>query len=91
MTTYTRPPNDPHDWAAVCRWEDAGRPPHPPAASADAHTPATEETAPMSPTDDPRTMSQAELDDYLDQLTRAGKDDTPEFHRAHQEWERRDT
>lgn len=27
MTTYQRPPNDSHDWAAVCRWEDAGRPP----------------------------------------------------------------
>ena len=27
MATYTRPPNDPHDWAAISRWEDAGRPP----------------------------------------------------------------
>lgn len=25
--SYTRPAGDPHDWAAVCRWEDAGRPP----------------------------------------------------------------
>lgn len=23
---YTRPVGDPHDWAATCRWEDAGRP-----------------------------------------------------------------
>ncbi|GAA4491991.1 hypothetical protein [Microbacterium panaciterrae] len=24
--SYTRPVGDPHDWAATCRWEDAGRP-----------------------------------------------------------------
>lgn len=27
MTSYRRPRRDPHDWAAVSRWEDAGRPP----------------------------------------------------------------
>lgn len=26
---HTRPEGDSHDWAAVCRWEDAGRPPLP--------------------------------------------------------------
>jgi len=36
---------------------------------------------------DPRELSQAELDEYLDQLTREGKDDSPEFHRAYQVWE----
>lgn len=40
--SYTRPAGDPHDWAAVCRWEDAGRPPlpreHPADADADAES-----------------------------------------------------
>lgn len=36
---------------------------------------------------DPRELSQAELDEYLDQLTRQGEDDSPEFHRAYQVWE----
>lgn len=40
--SYTRPPNDPHDWAAVCRWEDAGRPPIMPEAPAEpAEEPAS--------------------------------------------------
>lgn len=32
-------------------------------------------------------MSQAELDDYLDELVRDGLDDTPEFHAAYAVWE----
>ena len=36
---------------------------------------------------DPRQLSQAELDEYLDQLINEGNDDSPEFHRAHQVWE----
>lgn len=39
---------------------------------------------------DPRTMSQAELDEYLDDLVERGRDDTPEFHQAYAEWERRE-
>ena len=35
----------------------------------------------------PEEMSQTELDDYL---VAAGRDDTPEFHRAYAEYERRD-
>lgn len=35
-------------------------------------------------------MSQAELDEYLDRLVRAGHDDSPEFHAAYREWERRE-
>ncbi|WP_275886602.1 hypothetical protein [Leifsonia aquatica] len=39
---------------------------------------------------DPKGMSQQELDDYLDELVKHGKEDTPEFARAYNEWERRD-
>lgn len=39
---------------------------------------------------DPRELSQSELDDLLDRLTSQGRDDTPEFHAAYAEWERRD-
>lgn len=39
---------------------------------------------------DPAEMSGAELDDYLDRLTREGRDDSPDFERAYAEWERRD-
>ena len=31
----------------------------------------------------PYLMSQRELEDYLDALVEEGKDDTPEFHKAH--------
>jgi hypothetical protein len=37
---------------------------------------------------DPQELSQAELDEYLDRLTREGKDDTPEFRRAFNIWEK---
>lgn len=37
---------------------------------------------------DPREMSQRELDDYLDELTRAGQEDSPEFRRAFKVWEK---
>lgn len=37
---------------------------------------------------DPHHLSQAELDDYLDDLVRAGQDDSPEFHRAYAAWEK---
>ena len=37
---------------------------------------------------DPREISQAELDDYLDALVRQGREDSPEFHRAYRIWER---
>lgn len=37
---------------------------------------------------DPRQMSQAELNDYLDRLVTQGLDDTPEFHQAYKIWER---
>lgn len=37
---------------------------------------------------DPWELSQAELDDYLDKLTREGKEDTPEFRRAFKVWEK---
>lgn len=37
---------------------------------------------------DPAAMSQRELDEYLDALTDAGKDDTPEFHHAYAVWEK---
>jgi hypothetical protein len=39
---------------------------------------------------DPHTMSQRELDEYLDDLVEHGRDDTPEFHLAYAEWERRE-
>lgn len=45
----------------------------------------------MAETPDPRAMSQAELDEYLDDLARRGCDDTPEFHRAYAEWEERES
>lgn len=35
-------------------------------------------------------MSQVELDEHLDTLVRAGRDDSPEFHAAYREWERRE-
>lgn len=38
-----------------------------------------------------REMSQAELDDYLDNLMERGRDDSREFHAAHAEWERRES
>lgn len=38
----------------------------------------------------PAGMSQAELDEYLDQLVQAGRDDSDEFHAAYREWERRE-
>lgn len=38
-----------------------------------------------------REMSQAELDEYLDKLVQHGRDDAPEFHAAHAEWERRES
>lgn len=37
---------------------------------------------------DPRQMSQAELNDYLDRLVTQGLDDTPEFHQAYKIWKR---
>ena len=40
--------------------------------------------------EDPRQMSAAELSEYLDELVEAGKDDTPEFHRAYKVWEEND-
>jgi hypothetical protein len=39
---------------------------------------------------EPRDMSQAELDDYLDDLARQGREDTPAFEAAYAEWERRE-
>lgn len=38
-------------------------------------------------TTDPRALSQAELDEYLDRLVDEGKEDTAEFHRAYAVWE----
>lgn len=38
----------------------------------------------------PVSMSQAELDEYLDQLVRLGLEDSPEFEAAYAEWERRE-
>ena len=35
-------------------------------------------------------MSQVELDEHLDTLVRAGRDDSPEFHAAYREWERQE-
>lgn len=40
-----------------------------------------------SPAIDPRTLSQRELEDYLDRLVLSGEDDTPAFHRAYDIWE----
>lgn len=37
---------------------------------------------------DPRQMSQAELNDYLDRLVTQGLDDTPEFHQAYKIWQK---
>lgn len=37
---------------------------------------------------EPREMSQRELDDYLDELVRDGREDSPEFARAYAAWER---
>lgn len=37
---------------------------------------------------DPRELSAAELDEYLDQLVREGKEDSPEFARAYGVWEK---
>lgn len=37
---------------------------------------------------DPREMSQAELEEYLDRLVQTGQDDSPEFYRAHRIWEK---
>lgn len=47
-------------------------------------------TTPLQQRDkpDPRQMSQAELNDYLDRLVTQGLDDTPEFHQAYKIWER---
>lgn len=42
----------------------------------------------MSTPPDPRELSARELDEYLDELVEQGKDDTPEFHRAYQIWEK---
>lgn len=39
--------------------------------------------------EDPELMSQRELDEYLDQLSDAGKTETPEFERAYAIWEGR--
>lgn len=39
---------------------------------------------------DPKQLSQRELDDYIDGLSDKGLDDSPEFHRAYTEWERRE-
>lgn len=39
---------------------------------------------------DPRYLSQMELDELLDKMVQTGKDDTPEFHVAYAEWERRE-
>lgn len=36
----------------------------------------------------PEEMSQRELDEYLDRLSDAGKDDSPEFARAYEIWEK---
>jgi hypothetical protein len=44
----------------------------------------------MAKRPDPQGMSQAELDVYLDDLARSGRDDTEEFHAAYAEWERRE-
>ena len=38
---------------------------------------------------DPRALSQAELDEHLDTLTREGQDDSPEFDDAYAVWESR--
>lgn len=37
----------------------------------------------------PREMSQRELDEYLDKMTAQGREETPEFEAAYEEWERR--
>lgn len=37
---------------------------------------------------DPSTLSQAELDEYLDRLVAEGREETPEFARAYEVWER---
>lgn len=42
----------------------------------------------MSDRIDPRELSQAELDEYLDRLIRDGKEETPEFRRAFKVWEK---
>ncbi len=39
----------------------------------------------------PELMSQRELDDYLDQLVKQGKEDTTEFEHAYSVWESRDS
>ncbi|WP_197432513.1 MULTISPECIES: hypothetical protein [Micrococcaceae] len=44
----------------------------------------------MSTKPDPKTLSQAELDELLDELVQSGRDDSPEFHAAYAEWERRE-
>lgn len=39
---------------------------------------------------DPKALSQAELDELLDELIQTGRGDSPEFHAAYAEWERRE-
>lgn len=36
---------------------------------------------------DPRSLSQRELDDYIDRLISEGREETPEFERAYEVWE----
>ena len=36
-----------------------------------------------------RELSQAELDEYLDRLVSEGREDSPEFAAAYEEWEAR--
>jgi hypothetical protein len=38
----------------------------------------------------PKDLSQMELDELLDKLVQSGRDDTPEFHAAYADWERRE-
>lgn len=40
---------------------------------------------------EPREMSGAELDEYLDKLVQLGRDDSPKLHAAYAEWERRES
>lgn len=43
----------------------------------------------MTSSDKLREMSQAELEEHLDTLTRMGLDDSPEFERAYAVWDER--
>lgn len=43
----------------------------------------------MATKPDPKALSQAELDELLDELARTGREDSAEFRAAYAEWERR--